>query len=29
MEEDLSYEKKRFYDITLKIKALSLKRDNF
>jgi RNA polymerase primary sigma factor len=26
LEEDLSYEKKRFYDITLKIKALSLKR---
>ncbi len=26
MEEDLTYEKQRFYDITLKIKALSLKR---
>jgi len=26
MEEDLSYEKKRFYEITLRIKALSLKR---
>jgi len=26
MEEDLSYEKTRFYDITLKIKALSQKR---
>ncbi|NJD54925.1 MAG: RNA polymerase sigma factor RpoD [Nitrospirae bacterium] len=26
MEEDLPYEKKRFYDITLKIKALSQKR---
>jgi len=29
MEEDLSYEKKRFYDGTLKIKALSQKRKMF